>query len=107
MRPRSSALPRRRALAEERRDALARVLAREDLRERLLLGLQALVEIGVPGNALDLADGDRRLSGQLARPRQRGVEELMVGAVPRPQIESAIDRYLGSTRGSARGAVRA
>src|SRR5204863_3646770 len=74
------ALPRRLALAEERADALARVGRREDLRERGLLGLDALVEVRVAGcRALDRLDRERRLTGELARPRHRDVVQLVVG----------------------------
>ena len=43
-----------------------------------LLGLDALVEVRACRDLLDRADGQRRLPGELARPRQRGVDELVV-----------------------------
>src|SRR5439155_304834 len=72
-------LPRRLPLAQERADPLARVLALEDGGEGLLLGGEALVEVAGAADRLDLLDRQRRLSRQLARPRQRRVEHLVVG----------------------------
>src|ERR1700760_4348620 len=69
----------RAALLEERRDPLAGVLGGEHVRERLLLLLDARVDVDGTGHALDLLDRQRRLFGQLARPGQRGIEQLLVG----------------------------
>ena len=55
-----------------------RVGAREDRREGALLGLDPLVEVAGAGDALDLLDRQRRLTGELARPLQRGVEQFVV-----------------------------
>src|ERR1700688_289959 len=75
---RSLAREMRRAFAEERGDALARVGARECLRERTLLGLDARVEIARGRHALDLPGRQRRLAGELARPLHRGVEQFVI-----------------------------
>src|ERR671917_54271 len=48
-------------------------------RERGLLGLDPLVEVTLVRHALDLLERERRLPGQLARPRKRRVEQLVVG----------------------------
>src|SRR5687767_1862668 len=74
-----AALPHRLALAQEGGDALARVLAAERGGEPLLLGRDALVEVALARHLLDLLHGERRLAGQLARPQQRRVEQLVVG----------------------------
>src|SRR5436190_21013069 len=67
------------ALAQERGDALAGVLGAERGREAALLGLDALVQIALGRDALDLLDRHRRLAAELARPGQGRVEELVVG----------------------------
>ena len=72
--------PLRLALAEEGADALAGVLAGEDggearpSRPRCPRRGRACAE-----TCLICADRQRRLPGELARPRQRGVEQLVVG----------------------------
>src|SRR3954451_1700678 len=68
----------RRALVDEGGDALAGVLGAEGGHEAVALRGQALVEVGAEGHALDLLHRQRRLAGRLARPQQRGVEELVV-----------------------------
>ena len=63
------ALPLRAALAEEGGDALRGVLgARKAFGEAGLLGLDALVEVALVGDELDLLDRERRLAGELSRP---------------------------------------
>src|SRR4051812_31609514 len=66
-------------LAEECADPFLRVVGLERSGEALRLGLETLVEVTVRGDLLDLLDGDRRLVRELARPRQRRVEQLVVG----------------------------
>src|SRR5207248_5450919 len=75
---RSLALEARLALAEERRDALLRVLGAERLAEAVRLRLQALAELAHGRHALDLLDRDRRLLGHRPRPGQSGIEELVI-----------------------------
>src|SRR6476619_863420 len=72
------------AFAEEGGDALLRVGAGEHLGECLLLGLETGVEAGVDRDALDRGDGQRGLPGQLARPQQGRVEQLVV-------VDNAVD----------------
>src|SRR3954462_1837906 len=74
-----AALPLRLALAQEGADALLAVLALEHAREGGLLGLDAGVEIAGGRHRLDLGQRQRRRLRQLARPRQRRVEQLVVG----------------------------
>src|SRR3954447_17656288 len=74
-----AALPPRLALGEEGADALLAVLAAEHAPERGLLGLQAPVEVAGARHRLDLGQRQRRGLGELARPGQRGVEQLVVG----------------------------
>ena len=50
--------------------------------EALLLGLDPLVEVALVGDVLDLLDRERRLAGELARPGERGLEQLVVGDDP-------------------------
>src|SRR5690606_10681442 len=76
------ALPARLPLAEEGADALLGVFGPESVREALLLGLDALVEIAGVRDRLDLLDRDGRLPGQTASPGDGGVEELVVGHDP-------------------------
>src|SRR4051794_36668522 len=66
-------------LAEECADPLLRVIGLEGSGKSLRLGLKTLVEVAVRGDLLDLLDRDRRLVRELPRPRQRRVEELVVG----------------------------
>src|SRR4051812_329851 len=82
------ALPVRRALGEEGADALLGVLALEDAGERGLLGLDPGVEVAGGGDVLDLGQRQRRRLAELARPRQGGVEQLVVGdrAVDQPEL---------------------
>ena len=47
--------------------------------KRLLLGRDALVEVALVRDLLDLLERERRLAGELARPRERRVEQLVVG----------------------------
>src|SRR3954452_6997476 len=84
----------RRALVDERRDALAAVLGAVDAQECVALGRQAGVEVCVVGDALDLLDRERRLAGEPAAPRQRGVEQLVVlqDAVHEPVLEGLLGR---------------
>src|SRR4051812_6842102 len=72
------ALEMRRPLAEEGADALLRVLRVERRLEPARLCLEALAELAGRRHRLDLLDRDRRLLGELARPRQRRVEQLVV-----------------------------
>src|SRR4051794_15615539 len=72
------ALELRLPLAEECSDPLLRILRLERRGKALRLGLQALIEVAVRRHALDLLNRDRRLAGELARPRQRRVEQLVV-----------------------------
>src|SRR5215210_857539 len=67
------------ALRQERRDPLARILGAEGTREPLALAAKSLIERRLGRPRLDLLDGDRRLLGHLPRPRQRRVEQLVVG----------------------------
>src|SRR6187549_4136895 len=90
------AAPLRGALAEEGGDALLGVLAAEGGREALLLGLDALVEVALAGDLLDLAAGDRRLAGQLATPGERRLEQLVVGDDPVDEAE--LERLVGKDR---------
>ncbi len=89
---------------QERRDALARVPDPNTCREALLLGLDPGVEIARGRHPLDLLDRQRRLPGELARPRERGVEQLVVGhdAVDQPQLVGLDRRRSGRRSGSAR-----
>src|SRR3954465_188483 len=66
-------------LAEECPDPFLRVLGLEGSGKALRLGLKTLVEVAIRGDLFDLLDRDRRLVRQLPRPRQRRVEELVVG----------------------------
>src|SRR3954447_1130407 len=66
-------------LAEECADPFLRVFGLERGGEALRLLLEALVEVAVRRDLLDLLDRDRRLIRKLARPRQRRVEQLVVG----------------------------
>ncbi len=66
------------ALLQEGRDPLAGVLGAEGGDERLLLRLEPGLDVTGGGNALDLLDGHRSLAGELARPGERGVEQLVV-----------------------------
>ena len=90
---------RRRALLQERRDPLAGVLGAEHGREALLLGLDPGVEIAGGRHPLDLLDRQRRLARELARPGERGVEQLVVGHDPggQPQLVGLVrgDRVAG------------
>src|SRR4051794_28333472 len=74
----SPTLESRAPLLDERRDPLAGVLGRERLHEPLALGGEALVEVAGVGDGLDLLEGDRRLAGELPRPLERRVEQLVV-----------------------------
>src|SRR5213082_353536 len=74
----SLALEVRVALAEERGNALLRVLRPEHLAERLRLDLEPLAELALVRDLLDLLDRERRLLGQLAGPGEGGVEQLVV-----------------------------
>src|SRR4051794_33996731 len=65
-------------LAEECADPFLRVFGLERGGKPLRLVLQALVEITVSRHTLDLLDRDRRLAGQLARPRKCRVEQFVV-----------------------------
>src|SRR5688500_3540228 len=76
--PPSLALEARLALAEEGRDPLPGVVGAERGGEPAGLPLEAGVELGVGRDILDLLHRDRSLPGQLARPRERGVEQLVV-----------------------------
>src|SRR6266545_3060965 len=71
--------PPRLALTEKRTDPLARVIGAERGDEAALLGLDPLVEVRLGRDLLDLLDCHRRLPGELARPRERCVEQLVVG----------------------------
>src|SRR5437763_8999662 len=75
----STALELRLPLAQERSDPLLRVLGLERRRKALRLGLEALGDLGLRRDRLDLFDRKRRLLGQLARPGESGVEQLVVG----------------------------
>src|SRR4051794_21129290 len=75
---RSAPTELRRALLDERGDALAGVLGAERGHEAVALGLQPRVEVRVVRDPLDLLDGQRRLPRRLARPQQRSVEELVI-----------------------------
>src|SRR5438477_10792441 len=69
----------RRPLLEKRGDSLARVLGLEHVAERLLLGGNPLVEIGLVRHALDALGRQRRLTGKLPRLPQRRSEQPVVG----------------------------
>src|SRR4051812_18807320 len=77
-RPWLLALELRRPLAEEGADALLGVLRVERGLEPPRLGLETLAELAGRRHRLDLLDRDRRLLRELARPRERGVEQLVV-----------------------------
>src|SRR4051794_3309203 len=93
---RSAPTELRRALLDERGDALAGVLGAERGHEPVALGGQALVDVAGERHALDLLERQRRLPGRLARPQQRGVEQLVVvdDAVDEPDLQSldGVDR---------------
>src|SRR4051812_15741125 len=72
------ALEMRRPLAEEGADALLRVLRVERRLEPARLGLEALAELAGGGHGLDLLDRNGGLLRELARPSERGVEQLVV-----------------------------
>src|SRR5262245_799823 len=94
--PCSLALELRGPLLQERRDPLARVLGTEDRREPGLLGPYARIEIARSGHGLDLLDRQRRLPSQLPRPRERTVEQLVVG--DDAGGEAQLVRLVGSDR---------
>src|SRR5919107_755350 len=71
-------LPLRRALAEEGADPLLRIFGLERRGEAGLLVLDALVEVRVVRGPLDALDGQRRLARELACPRERRVEQLVI-----------------------------
>src|SRR3954463_2623284 len=77
-RPWLLALELRRPLAEEGADDLLGVLRVERGLEPPRLGLETLAELAGRRHRLDLLDRDRRLLRELARPRERGVEQLVV-----------------------------
>src|SRR6185436_16446246 len=89
----SLALELRVALLQEGADALARVLGAEDGGECLLLGGDAVVEIALVRRALDVLQRERRLARELARPRERRVEQLVVRH--QPVHEPVLERLLG------------
>ena len=101
----SLALELRLALLDERADALARVLRAERRREALLLGCDALVEVALVRDRLDLLDRDRRLARRACAPssapcraargpgRRRG--RARGGRPPRPRIASPV-RFISS-----------
>src|SRR3954470_24135748 len=72
------ALPVGLALGQEGADALLAVLGLEHGGEGGLLGLDAGVDVPVGADLLDLRQRQRRRLGQLARPGQGGVEQLVV-----------------------------
>src|SRR3954471_8861586 len=65
-------------LAEECADPFLRIFGLERSGKALGFVLQALVEVAVRRHALDLLDRNRGLAGELARPRQCGVEQLVI-----------------------------
>src|SRR3954452_7779260 len=73
------ALELRLALPKERPDAFLRIFGSEHLAEGLALASQALAELAVHRDGLDPLDRHGRLLGQLPRPRQRDVEQLVIG----------------------------
>src|SRR5215213_9188496 len=73
------ALELRLPLAEECADPFLRVFGLERSGEALGFVLQALVEVAVGRHRLDLLNRERSLIRELARPRQRRVEQLVVG----------------------------
>src|SRR3712207_860666 len=83
--------PLRRALAQERPDALARVLGLEHGGERLLLGLDALVEVAGGRDLLDVqveVGGDDRDAVALrVRDDQRAGRRAQRDAVGRPLLD--------------------
>ncbi len=95
-RPLLSPAEARRPFAEKRRDALLRVPARKHGSERALLRLDPLVQLARAGDALDLLHRDRRLTGQLARPRERGVQQLVI--LDHAIDETELERFLGENR---------
>ena len=66
---------------------------RKAVGEALLLGLDALVEVALVRDLLDLLDRDRRLLGEPAREGERLVEELVVG--DDPVDEPVLERVVG------------
>src|SRR2546423_14609796 len=89
----SGAPETRRAFAQKGVDALLGVGAGERLREGLLLCLDAGVEVARRRDALDLPQRERRLRGELARPRQGGVEQLVV--LDHAVGEAQLERFVG------------
>ena len=74
----SPALELRRALLDERGDALARVLGPNACRNPSRSAARPASRSPCVRDVLDLLDRERRLAGQLAAPGQRGVEQLVV-----------------------------
>src|SRR6476469_3358514 len=93
---RSAPTELRRALLDERVDALAGVRGAERGHEAVALRLQPRVEVRAARDALDLLDRQRRLARGLARPQQRRVEQLVVvdDAVDEPDLQrlDGVDR---------------
>src|ERR687898_501739 len=75
---RSLALEPRPTLRQERGDPLARVIGAERACETLALYAKSLVERRLRGALLDLLHRNRRLLGQLPRPCQSRVEQLVI-----------------------------
>src|SRR5215217_6240839 len=75
---RSLALEPRPTLRQERGDPLARVIGAEGPCEPLALHAKSLVERRLRGALLDLLHRNRRLLGQLPRPCQSRVEQLVI-----------------------------
>src|SRR5215218_4669434 len=79
LRPGSFPPETRLPLAEERADPFLRVLRPEGGPEGLGFDPETLVEVPVTRDLLDPLDRQRRLAGELACPRHRRVEQLVVG----------------------------
>src|SRR3954451_18052297 len=75
----SPPLELRRPLAQERANALLRVLGRERRDEALLLDRDALVEVALVGDLFCELGRGGRLPRERAPPLDRGVEQLLSG----------------------------
>src|SRR6185436_16809323 len=76
------------ALLQESRDSLPRIRGPEHGSEPLLLGSYAFVDVALVRDRLDLLDCQRGLAGQLARPIEGDVEQLVVRHYPVRQTDA-------------------
>src|SRR5437016_1290748 len=89
---RLAAFKARRPFGEKGSDPLAGISALKGRGKRPLLRLYARVEIARGGDLFDLLERQRGLACELARPRQRRVEQLVIvdHAVDEPQLEGFV-----------------